>query len=144
MKQPRTRIVNSMRLDKWLWCARLCRTRNDAAEALRSGKVQVAGQRAKPARLVNIGMVLQVRNETSMREVTVLALSPRRLPAAETTGLYWESAESIFRREALAAQKKLDRDLNPRPRGRPTGRQRRKIIQFRRSGEKSDRTPGEE
>jgi len=138
MAKPPATAPESMRLDKWLWCARVCKTRSDAAEALRSGKVQVAGQRVKPARAVNVGMTLQVRNGAITRDITVLALSPRRLPAAAANALYLESAESISRREALATQMKLDRELNPRPRGRPTKSQRRKIIQFRRGREASE------
>lgn len=61
MKQPETASATSMRLDKWLWCARFCKTRCDASEALRSGKVQVAGRRVKASKLVATGMVLEVR-----------------------------------------------------------------------------------
>ncbi len=142
MKQPMPETAASMRLDKWLWCARLCKTRSDAAEALRSGKVQVAGQRVKASKLVSVGMVLQLRGGAITREFTVLALSPRRMSATGATTLYEESAASIARRDALAVQMKLDRELNPRPRGRPTKRQRRRIIQFRRSGEATDQMPG--
>jgi ribosome-associated heat shock protein Hsp15 len=133
-----------MRLDKWLWCARLYKTRPDAAEALRSGKVQVAGLRVKASKLVTVGMVLQVRSEAITREITVLALSSRRLSAAGSMTLYQEGAASIARRDALVAQMKLDREMNPRPRGRPTKRQRRKIIQFRRGPEETGRTPDED
>ena len=132
MKKIVTNPPASMRLDKWLWCARFCKTRGDAAEALRSGKVQVAGQRVKTSKLVTVGMVLQNRSGASTREITVRALSQRRLSATESAALYQESAESVARREALATQMKLDRELHPRPRGRPTQRERRKIIQFRR------------
>ena len=144
MATPPDTSTDSMRLDKWLWCARLCKTRPDAAEALRSGKVQVAGQRVKSSKLVTAGMVLQVRSEAITREITVLALSSRRLSAAASMALHQESTASIARRAVLAARMKLDRELNPRPRGRPTKRQRRKIIQFRRGPEVGDLTHDDE
>ncbi len=131
MNKKGTNLPTSMRLDKWLWCARFCKTRSDAAEALRSGKVQIAGQRVKPSKLATMGMVVQIRSGASTREITIRALSSRRLSAAESSTLYQESAESIVQREALAARMKLDRELHPRPRGRPTKRERHRIIQFR-------------
>ena len=132
MKQPLREITASMRLDKWLWCARFYKSRSDAAEALRSGKVQVDGERVKASRLAVPGMVLQIRSGALAREITVLALSPQRRSATAAAALFKESVESLARRERHAVQLKLDRALHPRTPGRPTKRDRRRIIRFRR------------
>jgi ribosome-associated heat shock protein Hsp15 len=137
LNSTRKPASETLRLDKWLWCARLYKTRSDAAEALRSGKVQVAGERVKASRLAAPGMVLQIRSGALTREITVLALSPQRLSATAAAALYQENAESLARREQHAAQLKLDRALHPRTPGRPTKRDRRRIIRFRRASAES-------
>ena len=51
--------MDAQRLDKWLWCARLTRTRSGAARLIEAGKVRVNGARAlKPSRLVQAGDVV--------------------------------------------------------------------------------------
>ena len=134
MKQPRLDIAKAMRLDKWLWCARVFKSRSDAAAALRSGKVQIGGEKVKPAKLAAVDMVLEIRSGALIREIAILALTTHRLPASDAAALYRESAASITRREQHAAQVKLDRALHPRTPGRPSKRDRRRIIQFRRAG----------
>ena len=54
-KPPQTQPPGSQRLDRWLWVARFFKTRNLAIEAIRGGKVQVDGQRVKPARALHQG-----------------------------------------------------------------------------------------
>lgn len=130
-----------MRLDKWLWCARLFKTRADAAAALRGGKVLAAGQRVKASRDAAPGMTLEIRSGALTREITIRALTPRRVSAAEAGALYTESADSIKRREQHLAQVKVGRALHPRPAGRPTKRDRRRIIRFRRAVPQQD--PGD-
>ena len=131
MKQPKMDIAESMRLDKWLWCARLFKTRSNAATALRSGKAQVGGEKVKPSKLASVGMALEIRSGALIREIAILALTSHRLPASDAAALYRESAASITRREQHAAQVKLDRALHPRTPGRPSKRDRRRIIRFR-------------
>ena len=122
----------SVRLDRWLWAARFYKTRSIAAEAAGGGKVQINGDRAKPAKPVKIGDRLVVRTGEYEWTVTVIALSERRGPAVEAQALYDESEQSRLAREAKAAQLKAERRAMPEfARGRPSKRDRRKIIRFR-------------
>lgn len=122
----------SVRLDKWLWAARFFKTRSLAAEATAGGKVQLNAERAKPAKPVKVGDRLIVRSGPYEWTITVLALSERRGPAQQAQGLYLETEQSRLAREQKAEQIKAERRAMPEfARGRPSKRDRRKIIQFR-------------
>jgi len=124
-----------LRVDKWLWCARFYRTRRLAAEAVNSGRVRMHGQRLKPARTVQAGDVLSVRRGPYRYTFTILATTPTRQPAAAAAKLYEEHAESLEARRRLAEQVQAGNAALASPRGRPTKRERRKLIRFRRGEE---------
>ena len=93
----------SVRLDLWLWAARFFRTRALAKQAIETGKVEVEGQRAKPARAVRVGEALRVVRGEEIFEVEVAGLSATRGPARVAQGLYLESdASREARLERLA------------------------------------------
>ncbi|HYJ19464.1 MAG TPA: RNA-binding S4 domain-containing protein, partial [Burkholderiales bacterium] len=83
--------VTRVRVDKWLWAARFYKTRGLSAEAVDGGKVQVNGERVKPAKTLKTGDVLVIRNGPYVWEITVLAMSDRRGPAPEAAKLYQET-----------------------------------------------------
>lgn len=97
---PDTAPDSYQRLDKWLWVARFFKTRGLAARAVTGGKVQVNGERAKPARRVREGERLTIRRGASEWEVTVQGLAGQRRPAREAVLLYTESAGSPSRRSS--------------------------------------------
>ena len=119
-----------MRIDKWLWAARFYKTRSLAADAVEGGKVQVNGERVKPAKGLKPGDALSVRNGPYAWEITVFALSERRGSAAKAAQLFSESDESRKTREDKIALMKIERQSNPFPGGRPTKKARRQIIKF--------------
>jgi ribosome-associated heat shock protein Hsp15 len=115
-----------VRVDKWLWAARLAKTRALAAEAVKGGRVEVNGQRVKPAKEVRPGDRLEITSGPYRREVVVLALAERRGPASEAALLYEETPQSVAAREQLAAERRLAAPA-PQPGGRPTKRDRRRL-----------------
>jgi ribosome-associated heat shock protein Hsp15 len=119
-----------VRVDKWLWAARFYRTRAKCKDALAGGKVHIDGTRAKPAKLLSVGDVLEIRQGYDLRTVTVLELSDQRRGAPEAARLYDESAESIEARELAQARRKAAGDI-VRSEGRPTKRNRRQLHRFR-------------
>ena len=120
-----------VRLDKWLWAARFFKTRSVAANAAAGGKIQLNGERVKPAKLVRVGDQLVVRTGPYQWVVTVAALSERRGPASEAQQLYAETEQSRLAREQEAAQRKAERLAAPAfAKGRPSKRDRRRIIKF--------------
>jgi len=119
-----------VRLDKWLWAARLFKTRGLAVEAITSGKVQVNGARVKRAKLLQVGDRVRVRQGAYELLLTVQGLSSRRGPAAQAAQLYEEDAEGKRAREALAARLKLLPAPAFRGKGRPTKKERRDIERW--------------
>ena len=121
-------VTETMRLDKWLWCARFYKTRSLATEEISKGRVTVNGQQAKPARDLRCGDTVALRQGPVARTVLVRALSGARGPAPVAQLLYEETAQSIAARELAAEQRRLA----PEPAatlqdGRPTKRDRRNI-----------------
>jgi len=121
----------TIRLDKWLWCARFYKTRNIAANALKTGKVTANGDRAKPSKTVKPGDKLNIRKGPYHFVITVLGLAKSRKSAAGAALLYEESPQSISERESLAIQLKAEATLMPATKGRPSKKDRRSIIKFK-------------
>ncbi|MFO1350194.1 MAG: S4 domain-containing protein [Gammaproteobacteria bacterium] len=124
-----------LRLDKWLWAARFFKTRSAATAAISGGKVHVNKARAKPAREVRIGDVLEIRRGVDELVVVVQGLSNQRGPANLAATLYQETLESKAQREALAEQRKLLKLAAPQYERRPTKKERRQIVRFTRRGD---------
>ncbi|MGE5325827.1 MAG: RNA-binding S4 domain-containing protein [Deltaproteobacteria bacterium] len=123
--------MTGIRMDKWLWAARFFKTRAMAARACELGRIQSNSQPAKSAREVRVGDLLHIRTEASEFEVEVLLLSAIRGPAAVAQTLYRETDASRDARLKLSEERKALRNFSPAPEGRPSKRDRRKIIQFR-------------
>ena len=121
----------SVRMDKWLWAARFFKTRTLAARACVLGRIQSNGQPAKAAREVRIGDMLRVRNDGGDFQLEVLLLSEVRGPASVAQTLYRETEASREVRLKVAAERKAMKQFEQLPAGRPSKRDRRKIIQFR-------------
>ncbi|MFZ0283847.1 MAG: RNA-binding S4 domain-containing protein [Terriglobales bacterium] len=123
--------MTSVRMDKWLWAARFFKTRSMAAKACELGRIQSNGQPAKAARDVRIGDMLRVTNAGGDFQVEVLLLSEVRGPAAVAQTLYRETDASRELRMKVAAERKAMKQFEQLPAGRPSKRDRRKIIQLR-------------
>lgn len=124
-----------VRLDKWLWAARLFKTRALAVAGIEGGKVQVNGARVKRAKLLQVGDRLRVRQGPYELLLTVKALSEHRGPATQAAQLYEEDAEGKRAREAHAARLKLLPAPSFRGKGRPTKKERRDIERWTGEGE---------
>jgi ribosome-associated heat shock protein Hsp15 len=114
-----------MRVDKWLWTARLFKTRALAAQAVKGGRVHLNGGPVKPGREVRVGDELEVTVGQARRTVIVRGAAERRVPAAEAAQLYDETAESLAERERQAELRRLGGALDLG--GRPTKRDRRRF-----------------
>jgi len=119
-----------VRADKWLWAARLYKTRSLAMAAINGGKVHLNGERIKPARKLVVGDQLTVQKGIYQFAITIIGLSLRRGPADVARTLYSESDESRQARQALQEAQKLQGDSSQRQ-GRPDKRTRRQIHRFR-------------
>ncbi len=124
--------MDSLRIDKWLWSARFFKTRAMASRACDMGRIQWNGVRAKPAREVRAGDKLRIENERGAFDVEVLGVSAMRGPASVAQTLYRETEESRLARLHLAEERKAMQQYAQLPVRRPSKRDRRRIVQFRR------------
>jgi ribosome-associated heat shock protein Hsp15 len=122
----------ALRLDRWLWCVRLYKSRSLASAAVGGGHVHLNGARVKPARAVKPGDRLAVSLGGRELELTVRAIPERRGPAPEARACYEESAASVARGERLAEARRLAALTTPRPEGRPDKKERRELLAFAR------------
>ncbi len=120
-----------MRVDRWLWAARLFKTRGAATEAAVGGRVHVNGTRVKPAKEIRAGDRLDVTVGGARRELVVLAVAEKRGPASVAATLYEETPESLARRERLAVERRVARPLGADLGARPTKRDRRRLDALR-------------
>ncbi len=126
--------MNGVRIDSWLWAARFFKTRTLAKKACELARILSNGQVAKPAREVRIGDTLRISNDGGEFEVQVTGVSEVRGPASVAQALYRETEASREARQKAAAERKAAREFEILPAGRPSKRDRRRIIQFRGRG----------
>ena len=127
-KQKHTVKLNSIRLDKWLWAARLFKTRSIAREAVQSGKIQYNDQRSKPGKIVELGACIKVPQGFDTKEITVLELNEHRRAAPLAQLMYQETEASELQRQDNIEARKLSALHSPKPDHRPDKKQRRQII----------------
>jgi ribosome-associated heat shock protein Hsp15 len=118
----------SVRLDKWLWAARFFKTRSLAQDAVERGRVRIDGEPVKASRTVKVNDKMMIDNGSDRWEIIVAAISGARGGAPVARTLYFETDESIAKRE----NDKVARHLYPEPslelKGRPTKQDRRALT----------------
>lgn len=116
----------ALRIDKWLWAVRIYKTRSDATEACRNGRVLVNGAQAKPSKELKEGDVLTVRKTPVTYTIRVVGLIGNRQPA-KNVALY---AENITPQEEIDRWKEAGYasfGRRDRGAGRPTKKERREV-----------------
>ncbi len=133
-KVPKSKKMNNeeniVRMDKWLWAARLFKTRSLAADAIKGGKVKVDDNPVKPSREVKVGDVIQVQIEQLHKVVEVKTVVKNRVPPKQVPEVYNDLTpkEEYERIEFMHAYKAEWRD---RGAGRPTKKERRMIEKMK-------------
>ncbi len=122
--------TSTVRLDKWLWAARLYKTRALAQEMIAGGKVQVNGQRSKPSRKLELGATLTLWQGYDEKELLVTGLAEKRVSATLAEGLYRETEQSRQKRAERAEQRRLQAEADPHAR-RPDKKQRRQLLRVK-------------
>ncbi len=126
-----------VRLDVWLDVACVFKTRSEAQKACNGGKVEIAGQRAKPHRLVRVGDELKITRGPGRRQVLVVAaLAERHLPKAEARTLYRDATPPPTPEEAAARELErfFWRQRGPVSAAAPDRRQRRERRRAKEEG----------
>jgi ribosome-associated heat shock protein Hsp15 len=120
-----------VRIDKWLWAARLVKTRALAVDAIRGGRVKVNGAPAKPSKDVRPGDRIEFSAGVIRLEATVRGTAERRLPASDAQLLYAETEASRSEREQRLAEMRMTRPQGVDRNARPTKRERRQLEQLK-------------
>ena len=118
--------MEKLRIDKWLWAARFCKTRSLATEEIDKGRVRINDTEVKPSKEVKVGDTVVLRQGPVTRTLVVRGISDKRGGAPVAQLLYAELEASIKLREQLAEQHRLE-PANSQEHGRPTKRDRRSI-----------------
>ena len=74
-------ISGKVRIDKWLWAVRIYKTRSQASEACKMGRILISGMEVKPSREIRIGDILFIRKLPVIYTLRVIGLVENRLPA---------------------------------------------------------------
>lgn len=120
-------VVESTRVDRWLWAVRLTKTRTDAAAACRAGHVRVNDRPAKPATTVSPGDQVRARVGHTIRIVEVVRVIQKRVGAADAATCFIDHSPAPPP-EAFTPVARRERGA-----GRPTKRDRRILDKFRSS-----------
>ena len=120
---------NEARIDKWLWAARIFKTRSIAADACKSGRVTIQGVNAKPSRPVKVGEVVAVRKPPVTYSFKVLKAIEMRVGAKLLPKIY-ENVTTPDQYELLEMNRISGFVDRARGTGRPTKKERRSLDAF--------------
>lgn len=122
--------AGTQRLDKWLWFARVTKSRTLAQTAISEGKIRLNKERVeKPAQTVKVGDVVTSRIRKDVQVFKIVGLGVRRGPAKEAQALYEDLSPPVDAQVGAAPRPVwAEREAGA---GRPSKRDRRKIIGFK-------------
>ena len=121
--------METVRIDKWLWAVRVYKTRTIAAEACKKGRVYVDNSVVKPARMIKIGDVVQVKKPPVTYSFKVKDISQKRM-GAKLVPEFMENVTPPEEYEILEMNKISGFVDRQRGTGRPTKKDRRDMEQF--------------
>ncbi|MCB2194805.1 MAG: RNA-binding S4 domain-containing protein [Bacteroidetes bacterium] len=121
----------NLRIDKWLWAVRLFKTRSQAAEACKKGRVLIDEVQVKPSRVLKVGEIVFIKRPPVIYQYKVLGLLGKR-QSASIAAEYVEDITPEEEKEKLEMKKHAGFEIRDRGVGRPTKKQRRLIDQLKR------------
>lgn len=122
-------MADTVRIDKFLWCVRLYKTRSVASDALKRGKVSMGGAQVKSSRNVKVGDVVDVKVPGGIRSFEVVKLPKSRMGAKLVAEHIREVTpkEQVEQLEMFRLQMSMQRHKGL---GRPTKKERRDMESF--------------
>lgn len=117
------------RIDKWLWAARVFKTRSLATDAIKNGRVTIGGQNVKPSRMVKEGEVIDVKKPPITYSFRILKTIEQRVGAKLLADVY-ENVTAPEQYEILEMSRISGFVDRARGTGRPTKKERRSLDDF--------------
>lgn len=122
-------MAEGVRIDKWLWAVRLFKTRSQASEDCKKGKVLINGVAVKPSREIKTGETIQLKRPPITRSYKILALTENRM-GAKVVPEYMIETTPASELEILEMQKNMSFFNREKGTGRPTKKERRDLDDF--------------
>ncbi|MBR5084667.1 MAG: RNA-binding S4 domain-containing protein [Prevotella sp.] len=122
-------MMQEARIDKWLWAARIFKTRSIAADACKNGRVTIAGMNVKPSRPIKVGEVVDVKKPPITYSFRILQCIEQRVGAKLVPEIY-ENVTDPKQYEILEMSRISGFVDRARGTGRPTKKDRRQIDAF--------------
>ena len=113
-----------VRIDKWLWAVRAFKTRSKAAQACKSGQVEIGGVKVKPSRTIAPGDLIELSKEGLKRTLKVIGMLENRVGAPRVA----EFMKDLTPATEIAANLKSSREAADY--AKSTSRDRRRLRQF--------------
>ncbi len=117
------------RIDKWMWAARIFKTRTIAAEACKKGRIYINGAQAKPARMIKPGDTIQVKKPPITYSFKVIQAIEKRV-GAKLVPEIMENVTTPDQYELLEMSKISGFVNRAKGTGRPTKKDRRDLDEF--------------
>ena len=122
--------AQKIRLDKWLWFARVAKTRTIAKKLVLAGKIRIDGVKtSSPSISVKLGNTLTITQPRRIIVYRLLSIGTHRGPASEAQLLYEDLSPPVVRSTPI--NKPAEQAVREEGAGRPTKRERRKLSEFR-------------
>ena len=122
-------MANEARIDKWLWAARIFKTRSIAADACKNGRVTISGTNVKPSHMVKVGETVCVRKPPVTYSYKILKTIEQRVGAKLIPEVY-ENVTTADQYELLEMNRISGFVDRARGTGRPTKKERRSLDAF--------------
>ncbi len=119
-----------LRIDKWLWAVRIFKTRSQASEACKKGRVLIDNIQVKPSRVIKIGEIISIKRPPVIYQYKVLGLLGKR-QSAKIVVDYVKDITPESETEKLNIQRYTGFEIRDRGVGRPTKRERRLIEELK-------------
>lgn len=120
----------SHRIDKWLWEVRIFKTRSQASEACRAGKVKIGGQPVKPSREIKVGEEILVSMNPLFKTIRVKEF-PKSRVGAKIVSDYFEDLTPAEEYDRVKLIQQMNSEQRNRGLGRPTKKHRRLIDRLK-------------
>jgi ribosome-associated heat shock protein Hsp15 len=123
-------MLESIRIDKWLWAVRLYKTRSQAGEACKGGKVKIGGRNVKPSKEVKVGDEIEIQINLIEKKVFVKQVLKNRV-GAKLVENYMTDLTPQEEYDKLKLMREMNAENWQRGSGRPTKKNRRMIDQLK-------------
>ncbi len=125
------KVVQQIRIDKWIWATRFFKSRSAASKACSNGKILINGHKVKASKSIGVQAEISIKLKSRLIKVRVLKLIGKRIASAKAIDCFELISESIFQSEISLASAFYTMPARERGRGRPTKKERRALDKNR-------------